>query len=62
MEQLVKEKIKNKLYSIFLKEPTMKPTSTIKRKLSPQEETINKMRRMTIETHSSPAVRTPRRK
>ena len=62
VEQLVKEKIKNKLYSIFLKEPTMKPTSTIKRKLSPQEETINKMRRMTIETHSSPAVRTPRRK
>ena len=60
--QLVEEKIKNKLYSIFLKEPTMKPASTIKRKLSPQEETINKMRRMTIETHSSPAVGTPRRK
>ena len=64
VEQLVEEKKKNKLYSIFLREPTVKPPSfaSLKRKLSPQEEATIKMRRMTIETHSSPTLRTPKRR
>ena len=50
----------NKLYSIFLKEPKLAPTP--KRKLSPQEQTVHKLRRMTIAAETSPTLRTQRRR
>ena len=60
IENMVLHKKQNKLFSIFLKQQTLAPTP--KRKLSPQEQTINKMRRMTINSDTSPALRTPRRR
>ena len=60
IENMILHKKQNKLFSIFLKQQTLAPTP--KRKLSPQEQTINKMRRMTINSDTSPALRTPRRR
>jgi len=60
LEDLVQFRKENKLYSIFLKEPKLVPTP--KRKLSPQEQTVHKLRRMTIAAETSPTLRTPRRR
>ena len=62
LEQIIRVKKENKLYSIFLKSPLSVPASSCKRKLSPQEENTIKMRRMTIASDSSPSLRTPRRR
>ena len=63
LEGMVCHKKENKLYSIFLKLPKITPTP--KRKLSPQEQTVHNLRRMTITSdarHASPILRTPGRR
>ena len=56
LEDLIIRKKKNSLYELFLKENKL-PTTTPKRKHTPEEVISTKMRRMTLATDSSPSLR-----
>ena len=61
LEELIVNKKKNNLYELFLRENKLPATFSAKRKHSPEEIAINKLRRMTINTDSSPALRKPKK-